>query len=110
MVTLLPMKIPNGTIIRCAGGSEPVARVAILNKTEGIMHARALIDPLGSDELMELARRTFRGSLFHTAKYLLGMSDITESTHGDMVNALEELEFRHKGIASALVIMPRGAL
>lgn len=65
---------------------------------------------MNQEEEREYARQLCKASLFHTAKYLLGMSDINWATHGDMIEALEELEFRKKGIANALVIMPRGSL
>ncbi len=71
---------------------------------------RHKLDPLGHAELMETKRRYFKESLYHTCKYLLGMSDINRKTHGECIEALEELEFRQKGIANALIIMPRGSL
>ncbi len=74
------------------------------------MTAKELLDPLGSEQQKEMARQVFKASLFHTTKYLLGMHDITWATHGDMIEGLEELEFRRKGIANALIIMPRGSL
>ncbi len=71
---------------------------------------RAQLDAKGDEQLKEALRDVYKNSLYHTCKYLLGMKDVNLRTHGDMINALEELEFRHKGIANALVIMPRGSL
>lgn len=71
---------------------------------------KELLDARTSERDKEVARRVFKQSLFHTAKYLLGMNDINWRTHGQMIEDLEELEFRNKGIANALVIMPRGSL
>ncbi len=71
---------------------------------------REQLDPLGHAELMETKRRAFKESLYLTCKYLLGMSDLNKRTHSEMVKALEELEFREKKIANALIIMPRGSL
>lgn len=50
----------------------------------------------------EVLRQEFRASLFKTAKYLLGYSDITERTHGDMIRALEAPTKRK------CLVMPRG--
>lgn len=71
---------------------------------------RKQLDPIGHEKLQEVQRQVFKKSLFHTCKYLLGMSDITWNTHGEMVLALEELEYRKTGTTNALVIMPRGSL
>ncbi len=71
---------------------------------------KQILDPLGAHEEKEMARRVFKESLFHTTKYLLGMNDVNWATHGDLFEALEELEFRRKGIANALIILPRGCL
>ncbi len=71
---------------------------------------RKILDSLGDADLAEAQRRIFKQSLYHTAKYLLGMRDITWNTHGGMISDLEELEFRRKGIANALIVMPRGSL
>lgn len=71
---------------------------------------RKILDSLGDEHLLETMREGFKSSLYHTAKYLLGMSDINWYTHGQMIQDLEELEFRQKGIANALIIMPRGSL
>ncbi len=68
------------------------------------------LDPLGDDRLKELEREVYRSSLYRTSKYLLGMSDINWRTHGEMIESLEELEFRREGIANALIVMPRGSL
>ncbi len=65
---------------------------------------------LSPEEKREYARRLCKDSLFHTAKYLLGMHDVNWQTHGDMITALEELEFRKEGHANALIVMPRGSL
>lgn len=52
--------------------------------------------------LIQAIKNKFRGSLFLTAKELLGYRDITWRTHGDMITALE-------GKAkSVLNVMPRG--
>lgn len=69
-----------------------------------------MFDPMGDEALKEAEREIYRKSLYHTAKYLLGMSDINRHTHGDMIEALEELEFRRSGTTNALIIMPRGSL
>lgn len=74
------------------------------------MITRAQLDPLGDNHLKELEREIYKKSLYRTAKYLLGFSDVNINTHGDMVRALEELEFRTNGIANALIVMPRGSL
>ena len=74
------------------------------------MSIRAELDQFGDEHFKELEREIYRKSLYHTAKYLLGMSDINWRTHGQMIRDLEELEFREKGIANALIIMPRGSL
>jgi uncharacterized protein (UPF0332 family) len=58
----------------------------------------------------EIAKQVCMNSLFHTCKYLLGFKDINWRTHGDMLLALEELEFRQQGHANALIAMPRGSL
>lgn len=71
---------------------------------------RELLDPKGDEDIKITQREMFKDSLYHTAKYLLGMSDINWFTHGEMIEALEELEFREQGIANALIIMPRGSL
>jgi hypothetical protein len=69
-----------------------------------------MLDPMGDNDLKEAERQIYKDSLYHTAKFLLGMSDINWHTHGEMIEALEELEFREKGISNALIIMPRGSL
>lgn len=74
------------------------------------MISRKQLDPLGDEHLKELEREVYRSSLYRTAKYLLGMSDINWRTHGQMIEDLEELEFRERGTANALIIMPRGSL
>lgn len=65
---------------------------------------------MNSEEEREYARGLFKASLFHLCKYGLSMSDVNWATHGQMITDLEELEFRQRGIANALVIMPRGSL
>lgn len=74
------------------------------------MKIREQLDYLGDEDLKELQRRVFKDSLYHTAKYLLGMKDINWKTHGEMIEALEALEFRDEGISNALIVMPRGSL
>lgn len=71
---------------------------------------REMLDSLGDQDLKEYQRKVFKESLYYTAKYALGMSDINWKTHGKTIEALEELEFRQEGIANALVVMPRGSL
>lgn len=44
----------------------------------------------------------YRGSLFHTCRDLLGYSDITWYTHGDVFESLEDASTRK------LIVMPRG--
>ena len=50
----------------------------------------------------EMLRETYKGSLFLTAKKLLGYKDVNWRTHGDMIDSLEEATTRK------LVVMPRG--
>lgn len=69
---------------------------------------RAELDRLGDAHLKELEREVYRGSLYKTAKYLLGMSDLTHRTHGQMIEALESLELGKT--KNALLILPRGCL
>lgn len=64
----------------------------------------------GDEDVKELHRQIYKQSLFHTCKYLLGFNDVNWRTHGDMIRALEELEFRNKNTSNALIIMPRGSL
>lgn len=47
-------------------------------------------------------RQKYNQSLYLTAKCLLGYRDITEYTHGDMINALQSDDLRK------LIVMPRG--
>lgn len=72
------------------------------------MNIRAQLDTLGDEHLLEVERRVYRNSLFHTCKYLLRMEEVNWHTHGDMIEALEELEFRRHGKTNALIVMPRG--
>ena len=52
--------------------------------------------------LIEALRQRFLGSLYHTARDLLGYKDVCWSTHGKMIEALEASTTRK------LIIMPRG--
>lgn len=65
---------------------------------------------MSEEDAKELLRQTYKRSLYHTAKFLLGMTDVNLKTHGKMIHELEDLEFRTKGASSALIIMPRGSL
>lgn len=61
-------------------------------------------DPLDTQAkaLIEVLKKSFKGSLYATCKYLLGYKDINWRTHGDMIRALEEQTTRK------LIVMPRG--
>lgn len=50
----------------------------------------------------ECFKDQYRASLYSTAKYLLGYSQITQKTHGPMIRALEAPTLRK------LIVMPRG--
>lgn len=54
--------------------------------------------------LRELIADQYRASLFKTCSHLLGMKDVNEQTHGDMLAALSS-HTRRK-----LLVMPRGTL
>lgn len=54
------------------------------------------------EALKEAIREEFRQSLFKTAQTMLGYSDITRHTHGEMIEALEAPTERK------LIVMPRG--
>ena len=56
------------------------------------------------EALIQAIQAEFKGSLFKTAKYLLGYKDITYNTHGEMIDALQA-DTKRK-----LIVMPRGAL
>jgi hypothetical protein len=68
------------------------------------------IDDFDHEDLAELEREIYRRSLFKTAKFLLQMHDVNMTTHGDTIEALEELEYRRKGCPKALIVLPRGSL
>lgn len=52
--------------------------------------------------LREATKHVYRKSLFLTAKFLLGYSEITQRTHGEMIRVLEGPQKRK------LIVMPRG--
>lgn len=60
-------------------------------------------DALTLQAYNEMLRERFTGSLYNTAKYLLGYSDITWNTHGKMIETLEDATVYRK-----LIVMPRG--
>jgi hypothetical protein len=69
-----------------------------------------MLESLEDEDLLELERQIYRDSLYKTARYLLNMKDINWRTHGEMIEALEDLEFRKSENTNALIIMPRGSL
>lgn len=62
----------------------------------------SLLESLPSHEQTIAMRELFKGSLYHTARYLLGYSQINLRTHGDIIKVLES-ESKRK-----LIVMPRG--
>lgn len=53
---------------------------------------------------LDAERELYRSSLFHTAKFLLGNKDVTERTHGEIIDCLESPSKRK------LICVPRGCL
>lgn len=62
----------------------------------------ASLKNLPRDVLYQVLAQGFKSSLFATSKYLLGMSEVNERTHGDMIASLESNTIRK------LLVMPRG--
>ena len=58
--------------------------------------------PIQIEALKETLREEYRGSLYKTAKDLLGYKDLTWFTHGKMIEAIEEDTERK------LMVLPRG--
>jgi hypothetical protein len=64
------------------------------------------LENLPIDEALHVGVRAqaewFKGSLYFTAKYLLGYKDVNPRTHGRMIQVLEDKSLRK------LIVMPRG--
>jgi hypothetical protein len=54
--------------------------------------------------LVDIQKEYYKTSLFNFCKFVLGFSDVTKDTHGDILNSLQ----RHS--KRKLIVMPRGCL
>lgn len=69
---------------------------------EYLTHIAGMPEHLRGDICKDAEKALYRQSLYLTAKYLLGYSDINERTHGEMIQVLENSSPRK------MIIMPRG--
>lgn len=69
---------------------------------EYLTHLRDVSPTAQGDLYRETEKRLYRESLYLTAKYLLGYSEVNWRTHGEMIEVLES------GSPRKMIIMPRG--